>query len=223
MAKAKQKNEDLEPPKSPTPSLAELLGRSIDARLYDVRTAVPAEVLKYDLKKQCVDVQPLIKKVYDDGEALETAKVFNVPVAFPRAGEAYLALPIKKGDKVLLIVADRSLDKWKSTGGNVDPEDKRKHDLSDAVAIPGCYPFKEAAQINNANDLILRNKNSEIRMKSNGKLWISNSQHELLALLQTMTKTLQSMAQKVVAEVPGVAVEAAQLGQFAAKLKGFVA
>ena len=192
MAKAKQKNEDLEPPKSPTPSLAELLGRSIDARLYDVRTAVPAEVLKYDLKKQCVDVQPLIKKVYEDGEALETAKVFNVPVAFPRAGEAYLALPLKKGDKVLLVIADRSLDKWKSTGGNVDPEDKRKHDLSDAVAIPGCYPFKEAAEIANANDLILRNKHSQIQMKSNGKLKVLNQSEELIKVLSDMLKIIRA-------------------------------
>lgn len=217
-----QKNEDLEPQESFSPSMAELLDRAVNSRLYDVRTCMPGEVIKYDSKRQCVDVQPLLKKDYDD-EVLDMSQVYNVPVVFPRAGEAFLHLPLKKGDTVLLVIADRSVDKWKSTGGKVNPEDSRKHSLSDAFAIPGGYSFKHAASVSNGSDLILKNANAEIQLKSNGKVSISNGGQELVALLQSLAQTAQSMAQKVVAEVPAVAAEAAKFAQLASQIKGFVA
>jgi len=60
----------------------------------------------------------------------------EVPVLMPQGGGYQMKLPITKGDVVLLVFCDRSLDIWKSKGGEVDPIDLRQHHLSDAVAIP---------------------------------------------------------------------------------------
>jgi hypothetical protein len=62
--------------------------------------------------------------------------VNEVPVLMPQGGGFQVKVPIAKGDVVLLVFSDRSLDIWKSKGGEVDPVDFRQHDVSDAIAIP---------------------------------------------------------------------------------------
>lgn len=125
-------------------TLATVITDAIEARLQEVNTAVPAEVLAYNLALQQVDVRPLVKRAWVDAEGNEVSEalpdVYAVPVAFPRAGAAFVSLPIQKGDLVLLVVCQRSLDTWKSLGGQQDPGDLRLHNLAGAVAIPGVYP-----------------------------------------------------------------------------------
>lgn len=124
-----------------TPTLAEVIRRALDARLADVRVALPARVEKYDAAKQVVDVLPLLQEraVGEDGaELVESLPVVpNVPVVFPGAGGFRVTFPVQPGDTVLLVFSDRSLDVWQAKGGEVDPVDLRRHHLADAVAIPG--------------------------------------------------------------------------------------
>jgi hypothetical protein len=74
--------------------------------------------------------------------------VVDVPVLMPAAGGIRIRLPIQVGDAVLLVFASSSLDRWLLHGGVTDPGDDRRHDLSDAVALPGLFDFahvKDAA------------------------------------------------------------------------------
>lgn len=186
-------NELEAPGKEATPSLAEILSRGTKAQLYDTRVCMPAEVLKYDYKKQSVDVQPYFKQTYEDGKTEDMAQIFSVPVAFPRANKAFVSLPLKKGDTVLLVFSDRSIDKWKSTGGKVDPQDKRMHHISDAFAIPGGYSFKSPAPIEekNSKDLIIQNEHLKIFVKANGHLQIKNQNEELVQLINDMLRIIR--------------------------------
>lgn len=178
-------------------SLPELLNNLMSRVSYDLRVAIPAKVIKYDFEKQSVNCQPCFKNRYADGTAPEPAIVYNVPVAFPRAGGSFISLPIKEGHFVLLVMADRSLEKWLSSGKVVDPEDDRAHHLSDAIAIPGCYPFTEPASVNNPNDIIVCNKNTdgqnflEMRLKPNNHLQILNKTDELVKVLSDLVQTLR--------------------------------
>ena len=65
----------------------------------------------------------------------------RVPVCFPGSGGWKVTFPISKGDTGLLIFCSRSIDRWLSEGGSVDPQDDRTHDLSDAVFVPGLTDF----------------------------------------------------------------------------------
>lgn len=173
-----------------TPSLPKVLINAIDSRLYDLKVAMPARVLKYDHKKGLVDVQPCFKRKYPDGKVVDAATIFNVPVQMPRSGKAWIHIPIKKGDYVQLIFQDRSIDKWISTGGIVDPEDTRKHDASDAVAIPGLFPANEPMSISDPDDLVMKNENMEVVLKNNGKIKISNGGNELLSALVDLAQVV---------------------------------
>lgn len=128
-----------------SPSLADLLQIAIDRSIEGVNVAIPARVESYNALKQSINAQPLIRRGYTDENGdrqVETLPIVtNVPVAFPGAGGFRLTMPVTKGDTVLLIFSQRSLDKWLTKGGLVDPNDDRTHDMSDAVAILGVRSF----------------------------------------------------------------------------------
>lgn len=123
-----------------TPSWAKVIKDAIAADRSELHTAMPATVETYDAATGMVSVSPCLKRRYANGDLVDLPIIPNVPVLFPRGGNAAITFDLQKGDSVLLVFAERSVDTWKTTGGKVDPKDTRKHALSDAFAIPGGYP-----------------------------------------------------------------------------------
>lgn len=128
-----------------SPTLHDVMQGAISSRLLDLHTALPGRVERYDAAKQQVDVKPLVKlpRVQEDGSVTfeSIPMVNNVPVVFPGGGGFRATFPIAKGETVLLLFAESSLDTWLATGGEVSPEDVRRHHFSDGVAIPTLRPF----------------------------------------------------------------------------------
>jgi len=52
-------------------------------------------------------------------------------------GGAYIDMPIKKGDSCIILFNDRNIDNWWSTENVKEPADRRKHSLSDGIALVG--------------------------------------------------------------------------------------
>ena len=151
-----------------TPTLASVIQRALALATQELRVSLPGIVVKYDAAKQMADVQPALKTRYEDGTVRLLPVVTNVPVGHPRANGAVVHLPLAAGDVVQIVFADRSLDKWLTEGGTVDPEDTRKHHLSDAWCIPGCYPSSEQMTIPDPTALTLLYGSSEVRIKKDG-------------------------------------------------------
>lgn len=129
-------------------SLAKLLEETRRLTKETLFSALPASVVSYDPATQRAEVKPQLKFTLRDEfagkEAIEDLPIIcDVPIMFPRFGDFAMTMPVTAGDTVLLVFCDRSIDKWKTNGGNVDPIDLRAHDISDAVAIPGLYPKPE--------------------------------------------------------------------------------
>jgi hypothetical protein len=130
----------------------ELIRRNNDALATKMRVAIPAEVISFDEAVQTVSVQPLIQeKVISraDGTVIWTPLpvINDVPVLFPQAGNFILTMPIQPGDVVQLLINDLCLDAWYENGGQQNWMDRRRHDLSDAVAIPGLNAKPQAEAI----------------------------------------------------------------------------
>jgi len=146
---------------SRSPELEEVLERAVEYYLDDLHVCMPARVESYDASKQMVDVKPVLQRRVrfadqDVDDAVEDLPVIpNVPVAFQRGGGAFLSFPLKQGDQVMLHFSHSSLDEWLSSSGDVtDPQDVRRHDITDAIAVPGLYPFSKA--IRDISDTSLR-------------------------------------------------------------------
>lgn len=176
-------DEQEEPQSEAVPTLLESIKKVINSHTMELRVSMPAEVVRFDYKKQQIDAKPFFKRKNADNTVTEPGIIYNVPVAFPRANDAFISLPLKTGDSVFLIFSDRSLEKWLSTGERDEPGDTRTHHISDAVAIPGCYPFSDTVKVNNPNDIIIKNKDMEIRVKPNGHIQFMNRGVELLKVI----------------------------------------
>lgn len=122
----------------------EAIRRAVDFHLLNLHTAMPARIEEYDADERKAKVQPLVMKAYADGVVKSMPPVFDVPVLFPRSAAASFALKVAKGDTCLLVCCERSIERWAREGGEQEPGKPRRHSLSDAVAIPGLWPFNEA-------------------------------------------------------------------------------
>lgn len=104
----------------------------------DLRVAMPGIIQAFDPVKQTVDVQPAIMEMISLNvvtTAVPIAKLSQVPIMLPRAGNVVLTLPITAGDECLLLSADMCIDAWWKSGGVQKQKRKRRHDLSDCFAI----------------------------------------------------------------------------------------
>ena len=179
----------------------------------NMHVALPAEIISYDFQKQKASVQPLLNKAWADLKPNDPPAVMpvlaNVPVIFPRSGGASLTFPVTAGDTCLLVFIERSTDLWLSEGGQVTPDDPRKFDLSDAVAIMGLFPFVENSQADNNNDVLLTYAGSNIRIQKNGDIQIKTSNKVAIG---TATDELLDILDKLMTALKGPTVMGPTLG-----------
>lgn len=111
--------------------------------LCELRVAMPAVVVSFDPVKQTVVVQPAIREnllVNSTTTPVDIPELQDVPVVMMRAGGVALTMPIQPGDECLVVFADMCIDAWYQSGGTQNVQmDKRRHDLSDAIAIFGIW------------------------------------------------------------------------------------
>lgn len=150
----------------------------IYAWMVDVMTALPAKVLKR-YEDNSVDVQLGINYIDTEGEESPRQTVFKVPLVFPASQKAVIAFPVDRGDSVLVVFCQRSLDNYK-VNGSMSPSDRRMFDARDAVAIAGLIPFQKWKLPAAANDSVVvinnmgeTNENS-ITLKSDGSVSIES-------------------------------------------------
>lgn len=137
---------------------ADMLAKVLEVHAQRLHVAQPGIIESYDPETQRASVQLCIRQrlVVEGGTELQPAALLpSVPVLFPRGGGTFITWPIQKGDHVLVVFQDGSIDRWTQMGGVVDPIDPRAHVLSDAVAIPGFYPYPRALPATDPDAIVL--------------------------------------------------------------------
>lgn len=120
-----------------------------DARTYDeivsessyrIRCSIPCIVQSYDSTNNTIECQPAIREniINSDNttQYVNLPLLINVPVVFPHTGFYGIKFPLDKGDEVLVIFSDLSIDNFWEKGNIQNPIEARRHDLSDGIAIP---------------------------------------------------------------------------------------
>ena len=139
------------PPGTQDPQLEDVLAEWMRAGIARVHTAFPATVVVYNPALQSATVQPVLRSRIDDplldAERPDIAPpppIPNVPIVWPSGAAAAWSIhgPLLPGDPVLVVIAERETDVWRTTGApDVAPLDARRFDLSDAFALPGGRHF----------------------------------------------------------------------------------
>jgi len=121
-----------------TPQLTDLILAAIRANQVELNTCMPGTVEEYDSETQKATIRFAFKRLRaDTKELVSRALVDDVPIVFPRIGGRGIVFPIAKGDPVMIIFSQRSLDTWLGSGGEIDLKDTRLHNINDAIAVPG--------------------------------------------------------------------------------------
>lgn len=122
----------------PRTTLEKVIQTAIDTSLKELHTSLPGVVQSFDPVEQTADIQPTIQRK-QGGQLVDLPLLVGVPVRFPKVADFCITLPLKEGDEVSVIFAERSIDNWLLDGGIQSAGDIRKHSLSDAYAIPMLY------------------------------------------------------------------------------------
>jgi hypothetical protein len=131
-------------------AVTEQWNRSRWQLMCDLRVAIPAVVVSFNEDTQCVRVQPAISENINVNSVSTQVDLpilggadegdEDIPVMVPRGGGVALTMPIQAGDECLLVFSDMALDSWWQSGGTSNAQVmRRRHALSDAVAIFGLW------------------------------------------------------------------------------------
>ncbi len=175
--------------------LDEIIRQAISDSTRKLRVWLPAQVTVVR-GNQKVDIQPLLQTRYTDGTLVNLPPIQNVMVSMPIGAKYSIKLPVAVGDTGVALFCDRSLDVWASgSGGLVDPQDSRQHDLSDPIFIPGLVPFSGQGT-DSTSDLVLTNGNAQVRLEQGGGFKIQNTSanQELITILLSLLNVLTTNA-----------------------------
>ncbi len=175
------------------PTLTKVIETIIERNLVDMHTAIPGIIQEYDPKTKTAKVRPALRRRFNDERGDQELNVFSqVPVGFLQTNDFILSVPLQKGDEVLLIISERSIDSWLENGGIVTPNETRKFDLADAIAIPMLKPSGTGPAADAVNSLMAHG-DSSIRMSKEGRMAIGNKAEELISLLQELTNACEAI------------------------------
>jgi len=111
--------------------------QAIRANNFGTHTATLARVESFDPETMLASVQPLVRMTGPDGEAVSMPVIERVPVATIRARGFTVRAPYGRGDIVLVVFCERSIDTVLISGREEAPAHTRDHALDDAVIIGG--------------------------------------------------------------------------------------
>jgi hypothetical protein len=140
-----------------------------------IRVCMPAKIETYDFKTQQASVKIDMKELYDNGSTIDYPVVSGVPVVFMSSGGASITMPVNRGDSCLLVYADRDMSNWLLGGTGQKPDSTRMHNLSDAIAIMGLFPFASGPRAENNTDVLINYSGSKIMLKPNGVINIETT------------------------------------------------
>jgi hypothetical protein len=166
----------------------ESIRQIVDDRLRRVNTCMPGIIESYDAGRREAEVAPQIDDTYASGDRLTLPVLTGVPVVQLTSADAGLILPIAVGDRVLVLFAQRSMDRWLATGNRDVSGDARMHAMSDALAIAGLCPF--TIQHADGDGLSVFHDSIRMRMHAN-KVAIGT---DVVELLDEITKALDATA-----------------------------
>lgn len=181
------------------PTLSSLLRGAAELALRQARVAIPAVVVSFDAGKATCAAQPLIAEPLAEGGHRTDPAVTNVPVLYPGTATSRVRFPLTKGDTVLLVFLDRASDDWalslqlaEATSPKLKlPAECRRHDYTDAVAIPiaTCAPSDLSVA---ADRLLMEHGGAQLALVDGNKVAFGTATVELLDRLDALIGALQT-------------------------------
>ncbi len=122
--------------------------------------------------------------------------LLNCPVFILSGGNAFVSMPIAKGDQVLLMFNDRDIDNWFSGATSGPVNSGRLHSISDAIALIGLFPLNKSISSYDLTRARLQNGDAYVGVSST-KIKIANGSTTLNTQLQDLSTQLENLCSAI--------------------------
>lgn len=122
--------------------------------LSELHTCMLGRIKSFDGAKMTADVIPLLKRKLADGRTIDMPVISQAPVMFLHANGFFVRPPLKPGDLVVVVFAEREIDAVLLSGSPQAPTSTRHHGLEDAIVLGGWLPFSGSLPVA-GDDLVI--------------------------------------------------------------------
>lgn len=171
-----------------------------DAVKYEINTAIPASIVSYDEDARTATVKVHYSDHYES-EGTEPNRedwppLPDCPVLWPRSGKFIFTWPLSKGDPVMLVFSQRSLQEWSASDGKTDIGSflLSTHNPSDAVVMPGLSP--SGNKIGETTEIKITSSN-EVQIKAEKFRFGSFDAAKALAVAEKTNAELNTLKGKI--------------------------
>ena len=98
------------------------------------------QIQSYNAAEQTAEIQLQVKVRVNPTTISDYPVLIDCPVFVLQGGGAYIDFPIGQGDYCIVLFNDRNIDIWWDSATVAAPENRRKHSLSDGIALVGINP-----------------------------------------------------------------------------------
>ncbi len=121
----------------------DVFSKFYDSKMENVHTCIPGIIESYDgHATRKATVKPAIKLNRENGDNIEILPITNVPVIFPSSTAFNMVYPLQQGDSCLILFSETGIGTYlDSSGSVVDSDDYARFSLTDAICLPGLFPF----------------------------------------------------------------------------------
>lgn len=125
-------------------TINDIIRQDVESVLMMTYTNIPAIVQSHDTTAQTLTVKVAVETPTYYGDNIAPCTLEDVPIIFPSGANWVMAGVLERGDSVMLIIPHYGIDEYlQGDKGSVGkPLTVRRHDLNEAVAIPGMMTFK---------------------------------------------------------------------------------
>lgn len=186
---------------------SEVTEAMIRAALEATHTSLPARVIRYDgHDKRTATVKPLVMLPTHTGPYLEIPPISGVPIVFPSTVAGSLLFPVNPGDQVLLVFTEVAIGHFLASDGSgpVETDTLSRHDLGNAVAIPGLWPAKAVPENPDVSGVALYSKTGAV-VELDALLSIRNQTTTLLAEINRLWSAIGSVRSDLASEFSSMA------------------
>lgn len=203
----------------PTPKLEDVIEQGATSVLVQARTILIAKVISFDASTSSCSVKPCINQRFEDGSEQEYPVLEGLPVVFPSFGAFTITSELKKGQEVVVMCSERSLDEWLLTGNSpVTASDPRRFSLQDGIVMAGIRPYGDPFEV--SEDLVIGDGNVNLTLTSGGKIKLGNQGGDVLGILDALITQVAALTVSSFGAPPNNAAAISALKTQLALIKG---
>lgn len=208
------------------PTLTDVLKNLKEEIFESLNCHAVGEVVSVNRGSDNVDLKMVYKRskieVLENGSVIKRNIDYPIMVDCPivsiTGGASGLYLPIKQGDKAIILFCDRDIDNFLVDGNQESPESTRKHSFTDAIALVGIRNLSDSF----GDDAVFFNGETKISLSD--KVEIKNSSQSLATILSELVDAITEIT--VTSSSPGnptgTPINAPQFVAIKTKLEGLL-